>query len=454
MGSGELFVACEMESIDPAESKQPEEPPYTAKSVELALIQKQFALINLDGKVWVLDRHNLDKVSFSGVAKPLALSNQRDGTLLMTRDLVKHYSQVNPSDLFPSFFTHPDTVCFDGVEFNPAGTTPGYINLWKGPSLQSRAGRWDLIRKFLLDVICNGDEVAYQYLIRYLAHALQKPGEKPGVIIILLGGQGTGKGTLGRILHRIWGPSYLQVHDIKAVTGTFNASLERALWVFMDEALFVGDRRSSDSLKSLVTEPLIHINQKHQPARQSRSFHRFVAASNSEHFKHTDRDDRRDFVLRVSEDHKGDHVYWQALHAEIEGDGTAAMMHHLRTLDLSNFNVRDKPQTQALLQQKLMSLAPIPRWWFELLAGDSEEDGWPDFIPTTDIVEAVKEIAGSRAYKAVRPADVIQAMTKLCPSAQKKQKGEKYNRQRGLKLPSLEVARSEFETWIDGKVDW
>jgi hypothetical protein len=275
-------------------------------------------------------------------------------------------------------------------------------------------------------------------------------------MITLLGGQGTGKGTLGRLIHAIWGPNYLQVHDIHAVTGNFNASLEQALWVLMDEALFAGDRRSTDALKSLVTEPLIYINQKHQPARQSRSYHRFIAATNAEHFKHTERDDRRDFVLRVSEARKGDHAYWAALHAQISDGGAAAMMYDLLAMDLGHFNVRDKPQTKALIDQKLRSLEPIPNWWYDcLLRGEIVDDtAWPDFISTSNCIEAITQIAGRSLYKNPTASEVVRTVINMCPSASKKQSGTKYSRQRGLALPTLEQARAEFEDYIGGEVPW
>ena len=112
--------------------------------------------------------------------------------------------------------------------------------------------------------------------------------------------------------------------------------------MFLDEALFAGDRASSDALKSLITEEIIHINEKHQPSRQIKSYHRFVIATNAEHVKHTDRDDRRDFVLKVSEVYKGKSDYWQALEAEMQASGIAAMVHALLIMDLSGFNVRTK----------------------------------------------------------------------------------------------------------------
>ena len=106
--------------------------------------------------------------------------------------------------------------------------------MWVGPTITPKKGEWSLIKMFLLEIICNGDQEAYEYLIRYIAHALQKPSEKPVVMIILLGGQGIGKGTLGRIFQRIWSATYIQVNNISLVTGSFNASLERAYIVFMD----------------------------------------------------------------------------------------------------------------------------------------------------------------------------------------------------------------------------
>jgi len=232
--------------------------------------------------------------------------------------------------------------------------------------------------------------------------------------------------------------------------------LERNFIVFMDEALFVGDRRASDALKSLVTEPVIHINEKHQPARQMQSFHRFFAATNAEHFKNTERDDRRDFVLRVSEIHKGDHAYWKALYDEIENGGVEAMVHDLMAMDLKNFNVRAKPSTQALIDQKLHSLDPIPRWWHDcLINGEFSEEGkWPDFISTSDIIDNVIEFTGGKIYRKPTPIDVNKALNKLCPSAPKKQLQAQYQKKRGFALPSLEQARQEFESYIGGAINW
>ena len=448
--------------IDPDEFQGIPDKPPASKPVEsagsldpLATIQRQFALINLNGRLWVLDRACLEAKPDQPAGK-LALSNRSDGSLLISRAAIAQFPNEKVSKTVQDFFTSPDTVCYHDVEFNPAGTTEGYLNLWIGPTATPQAGNWQLISDFLLHIICNGDGKAHKYLIRFLAHALQHPADKPGVIIGMLGGQGCGKGTLGRILRKIWGATYLQVHNMDAVTGNFNGSLERVFIVFMDEALFVGDRRSTDAFKSLVTEPVIHINEKHQPARQIRSYHRYFVATNADHWKHTEKDDRRDFVLRVSEERKGDHAYWRELHHAIEDGTVEAMTHDLLAMDLSGFIVRDKPETRELLVQKLQSLDATPRWWYDCLqAGAMSDDGeWPEFISTADAIEGIVEFSGNKLFRKPAAIDLIRSMQKLCPSAHKKQRKTASGRQRGLALPSLEQSREEFERYIGGSIEW
>jgi hypothetical protein len=422
----------------------------------LTLIQKKFGLIKLGGRIWGHDRPGSAALDGQGTAHKLVFYNRGDLALLMTRALKKAGLFTDCEKVVKDFFTHPATLCYEGLEFNPRGTTPHYLNLWIGPSLTPRQGRWPLIHGFLLEVICDGNRNHFAYLLRYIAHALQRPWEKPGVIVVLVGGQGIGKGRLGRILRRIWASTYLHVYRTANVTGNFNADLERAFVVFLDEALFAGDRAASDALKSLVTEEVIHINEKHQPSRQVQSFHRFVIATNSEHVKHTDRDDRRDFVLRVSELRKGDFAYWAALSAEIENGGVEAMAHDLLALDLSDFNVRAKPGTGELVQQKLLSLDPVGRYWHELLLGEGQVDcgDWPDFIRTDAIVAGAVAMASRRLFRNPSASEVIKTVLRMCPSATKGQKQDSLSRGRGLFLPSLDVARHEFEAFIGGEVTW
>lgn len=430
--------------------------PMAQEGGALAAIQKHFALINFGSKIWVLDLNALEARNKEGLAKQFEVSNRSDGKLMIKRFLEANYPQADAVKIIEEFWIRPQTKCYEGVDFNPKGTSEKFLNLWVGPTVTPKAGNCDLIKAFLLEVICSGDQKNYDYLIGYMAHALQRPEEKPGVMIILKGGQGTGKGTLGRILRKIWSATYLQVNNITAVTGSFNAALERAFFVFMDEALFSGNRGASDALKSLVTEPIIPINQKYQPSRQIDSYHRFFAATNAEHFKNTEHDDRRDVTLRLSEIRKGDHAYWVTLHNKIENEGVEALAYELLAMDLSTFNVRIKPDTKELLDEKLMSLNSIERWWHEgLRCGSlSENVNWLDFVATTDAIAGILELSGGRMYRKPSGTDIKQILGKICPSAQYAQKQTQFGRHRGFSLPSLQQCRAEFEVYIGDTVQW
>jgi hypothetical protein len=152
---------------------------------------------------------------------------------------------------------------------------------------------------------------------------------------------------------------------------------------------------------------------------------------------------------------KGDHEYWKTLNHEIDYGGVEAFTFDLLAMDLSEFNVRSKPNTKELQEQKLLSLAPIPRWWLDCLyRGEIENGTWPDFISTLDAQNGIIEVSGGKVYQKPAAINVVQSMVKLCPSARSQQRQTKYDRHRGFALPSLQQARSEFEQYIGGPIDW
>jgi hypothetical protein len=423
----------------------------------LAALQQQFGLLSISGKLCIFDRADLATRTEQHTARKLLLSNRSDGALLIERALRATYPDAeDPKGIVKLFFVHPDTVCYSGIEFNPKGTSENHLNLWEGPTIIPQDGPWLGIQDFLYEIICNFDWESYLYLIKYIAHALLKPEEKPGVMIILIGGQGIGKGTLARIFQKIWSATYIQINNVEEVVGTFNAILERSYIIFMDEALFSGNRRGTDELKSIVTEPIIQISEKYQPSRQIRSVHRFIASTNADHFKNTERDDRRDFTLRVSEARKKDHNYWVALADEIKNGGVEAMVYDLMNIDLSDFNIRQKPNTKELVEQKLHSLDPIQRWWHDGLYNGAFGKcvNWMEFISTSDVIDGIIEVNGGRMHKKPSALIISQALHKLCPSAKQHQQQTKYDRHRGYLLPTLQQARAEFEQYIGGSVEW
>jgi hypothetical protein len=298
---------------------------------------------------------------------------------------------------------------------------------------------------------------------------LQKPQEKPGVVPVLIGGQGTGKGVFFQLLKIIWARTTLLVNNVDEVVGQFNASLERNYIVCMDEALFSGDRKSLDRLKSMVTEPEIRIEEKYQPKRSIDSHHRFFAATNHDHFSHIEKDDRRFFFLRVSSDRQKDTDYFSTL-CKIFEDGNAVenFVFSLLNFDLEKYDVRKRPETKEHKDQKLKSLKGFERYWYEVLVTKDFSDetfhgrAWeePIFMPTSDLTEMYKKFDRQAGrHESVQQGVVSELIKKLCPSAEKVTRRidrgfQGKIQKRGFDLPNIETARKEFETHIGCAVSW
>ena len=421
-------------------------PPVVIPGDALSLLQGQFFLIRQGGSVWVGDRN-----------VPNQYLKRSDAGLILARVLTAHFPGQPTAPVIQLFLHSPLTIEYVGIYSHPIEEREKQLNVWKGWTLQPKQGECGRIMAFLRDVICDGDEEVFRYLLNWLAHMLQRPEEKPGVMIILLGGQGTGKGTFGHLSYRMLGELYLGVSDLRHVFGKHNDVLERIYLIFFDE--FSGNAKIADALKSLVTETHVAVEPKNQPVRQIQSFHRLILASNAGHVKHTDRDDRRDFVLRVSDRHQGDAAYWNALYAEIDGDGTAAFMHELLQRNISGVNIRQRPITKALQEQKLLSLDAIGEWWLDRLHAGyirDPESGWSDFEPSDDLRPMIEEHTGVQSHRRLSLQIIVRRLTQMCPSIRKAQRAVIPGavRRRGLELPSLEVARKEFEAYIRHPVDW
>ena len=168
---------------------------------------------------------------------------RESGKILIKRLLETLLVSVDKPKLILDFFNSPQTTVYNAVAFSPLPTPPDTLNLWSGSPVEPSEGDWQTIQMFLQEVVCNSDAILFSYIIGFMAHMLQKPEEKPGVMITLLGGQGTGKGTFFKLLSAIWPNTTLQVADVNHVVSNFNAAIERNYVLCMDEALFVGDKK-------------------------------------------------------------------------------------------------------------------------------------------------------------------------------------------------------------------
>jgi len=256
-----------------------------------------------------------------------------------------------------------------GVFFDPSGKQyDEKLNLWRGYSVKPQQGNWELIKQHIRGVITNNNEAVFKYVMGWLALTLQHPENQTEVALILRGKKGCGKGILGHLIRNLYGNHGLHITSCSHLTGKFNHHLRDCAFLFVDEAMWAGDKQHESVLKGLITEPVLTIEGKGANAYQSKNMLSILMASNEQWVVPASTDERRFCVLDVNGNLIGNRNYYDPLVKECSNkQAQAAMLYDLLNYDLSNFEVRDIPETEALQEQRAHSLDSLGQWWLNVL---------------------------------------------------------------------------------------
>jgi hypothetical protein len=342
----------------------------------IALVNKTHAIGPYAGEVVIL-REGTDSVTGYPTIGPISQSSFRleFATVKVEANTATGIRKMPIADIWLAAEgrrEYPGGVVFDPE--NPG--RPGCYNTWRGFGVTPKSGDAGPMIEHVY-MLCHGVAAHAEWLLNWLAFTVQRPGTMPETAIVLRGGQGTGKGTLCRILALIWGPHGLHITQPKHLTGNFNAHLAATRHLFVDEGFWAGDKAGEGVLKGLVTEPTIAIERKCFDVTTTPNRLAIIVAANGIWVVPAGADERRYFVVDVSALRAQDHAYFAALHSWIECDGAAIFLDHLLTRDLSGFNVRAAPKTAALDRQKIEAMPALDRFILEALdteAGMSGDD--------------------------------------------------------------------------------
>ena len=127
--------------------------------------------------------------------------------------------------------------------------------------------------------------------------------------------------------------------------------MKDSLLVFCDEGFWAGDKSAEGILKSLVTEDHLVIEPKNKNPFTIKNNVRLIIASNNNWVIPAGLEERRFFVLDVSNKHMQDHGYFQPIFEQMDSGGREAMLYDLLRYDYSEINLKEIPRTAALLDQ-------------------------------------------------------------------------------------------------------
>lgn len=378
-------------------------------------------------------------------------------------------NQAKLKDLGSLWLEHSDRRDYEQIWFDPALPPEPKINgkkfynMFKGFPIKPKKGDWSLLENHLFKVICDSDSDIFNWVMKWQMAIFQFPGWKNTTSIVMISGQGTGKGTWADWLGALCGQHYRVIQKGANLTGRFNYRLKDAILVFADEVTWGGNKDSEGVLKTLVTQPTIEIEPKYKDSFEVKNCVNLLIASNNDWVIPAGIDDRRFCVLRVKEIDglKANSAYFKPIYEQMRNGGLEAMMYDMLNPQLSEddlLSLRTIPRTQELLKQILLSLQPTHKFWFECLTRGSlieKDEGWQEYVPKdrfyTEFAEC--KYAGyipppnqfKNSIQDMLPSDYV--IKQFRPH----QNGERVYCYR---FPGLDICRKAFEKKVRMTINW
>jgi hypothetical protein len=275
---------------------------------------------------------------------------------------------------------HPMRRQYETIVFAPGETTDelNEFNLWRGLAVTPEPHPWPLLHRLIHESLAGGNAEYADYIMRWLAFAVQHPERAAEVALVFRGARGVGKSTLGHAMRRMFGQHGMSVTHPQHLHGQFNDHLHDCVLLFADEAVAPGEKKAEQMIKVMITEPTLLIEPKGLGKFTARNRLHVMMASNERWVVPAGADERRFAIFDVSPhlaarpgdpNEERNRAFWDGLYAEIEGEGLQGFLHDLLELDLGNWHPRrGVPQTAALNEQKAASLTGFKKVWFDLLA--------------------------------------------------------------------------------------
>ena len=411
-------------------------------------LNNRHAIVPMGGRTLILNR------DYDPVLKKnyFSFSGRQDFELRYCNQTV--YQRGEPRGIGEVWIKHPARLQYDGITFQPGGSSNGFLNMWQGWGVEPVGGTCDRFLEFVGETICSGDEALFDYIIKWCAHMVQRPHELPETALVMRGKEGAGKNRFAHVLGQIVGAEhYLLLTSMAQVSGRFSGHLSNALLVFCNEAVWGGDKSAQGVLKSMITDNVQPVEYKGRDISMVPNFKRLMMASNEDWVVPKGANDRHYVIIDVDDGRIGDFAYWKALQQEIDGGCAAAFMRYLLDIDITGWHPRELPVhlKQRGWDLKIRGGGSVVQWWFDVLSRgwSTEEDVWGVRVASEDLQNCY--IAWATKYKVshIECSSVIGGQLAKWGVVSKRLRDEDSKRGRFYMLPDLKQARSIFTKAFD-----
>lgn len=367
--------------------------------------------------------------------------------------------------LFDYWLDHIERRSVDEIVFKPRGDhTEDEYNLWNGYDYAKTdlydSTNVELFKNHIIDVWADGDQDMGEWLLNWLAHIIQKPYQKTGIIVALQSRQGVGKTLIMNIMRKMMGERYtLEVSSLEKIFGKFNSGLERKILVNLNETGW--GKAGIDmkaNLNALITDDKVCLEKKGQDAIAIDNYVNILLTTNEDWVVPAEKDSRRYNIIRCNGD-KRDKAYYK----ELAQTNLQDLFNFLSTRDISQWKIHDFKRSTLYLDQIEKNLKGYERFWRDCLDGHIYVcESWYDSDNKIDHHYALsgynsydnycesdqKDFLYSRYYKSTAESHKLNRawfwrhMRDMCPSIHITTNGK-------VSYPPLETATKEWKSYLN-----
>jgi putative DNA primase/helicase len=272
------------------------------------------------------------------------------------------------------------TVDEEDLVFDPTMSCgPDAINLYDGFAIEPvecDAEEVDVMLQ-LLEHLCSrcvdapgyaGKAEVMQWVLRWLALPLQRPGAKPRTSLVFHGPQGTGKNLFFDVMQAVYGKYAVMVGQTE-IEEKYNGWLSAKLLVIGNEVVSRQELwHNKNRLKWIITEDRIPIRTMHTDTRWETNHANVIFLSNERQPLVLELGDRR-YLVVYTPTPESPRLY-AAVRDFLANDGAAKFFHFLLQYNLGDFDEHTKPpMTEAKEELIGMGLKPAERFMREWVGG-------------------------------------------------------------------------------------
>lgn len=279
---------------------------------------------------------------------------------------------------------NPSQRCYDDVGVYPHGIIcpSNHFNLWRNFAMeyvQEYEPQSESLEMILnhIKILCGNDDIVYDYFIKWIAQMIQFPAIK-SICPTLISNQGAGKGTLLKLLGQMLGTDkvFETTTPSRDVWGDFNGRMCNTFLINLNELSKKETLECEGRIKALITDPRLTINNKGVNQYDIQSFHRFIITTNNGEPVNTSKDDRRNLIIRSSDEKCGDKEYFNKLHELLDDKNVVkTCFEYFKSIpDMDKFGSIPIPQTEYQTNLKDLSVSPIEQWLHAFTLDNHDQD--------------------------------------------------------------------------------